>query len=220
MLASQIDIALERKRTPAAYEELLRSLREDAGRMTQLVSELLTLARADAGQQILSTEELDLSELARTVGQAMQPLAVQRGIQLTTHGEPRVMVLGDQTRLSQLLINLVDNALRYTPTGGTVTVTVTASSSWAQLQVDDTGVGIAAEHLAHLFERFYRADPARTRTDGGSGLGLAIARWIAEAHGGQIGVQSELGRGTTFTVRIPQASSAEPQTERQLLQVR
>jgi heavy metal sensor kinase len=203
MLASQIDVALERKRTAADYETLLRSLREDAARMTQLVSELLTLARADAGQQLLTREELDLGELVSNVVQAMQPLALQRGVQLAEHGQPQVTISGDQTRLTQLLINLVDNALRYTSSGGRVDVAVKEEAGWAELSVADTGMGIAAEHLPHLFERFYRADPARARSDGGSGLGLAIAQWIVQAHGGQISVASEFGHGSTFTVRIP-----------------
>jgi signal transduction histidine kinase len=105
--------------------------------------------------------------------------------------------------LSQLLINLVDNALRYTSSGGSVNVDVSERAGWAELSVADTGIGIAAEHLPHLFERFYRADPARARADGGSGLGLAIAEWITQGHGGQISVASELGRGSTFTVRLP-----------------
>jgi heavy metal sensor kinase len=203
MLASQIDVALERKRSPAEYEQLLRSLREDAARMTQLVSELLTLARADAGQQVLTKEQLDLSELVRSIVPAMQPLAVQRGLGLTEDIQAPTSVSGDQTRLTQLVINLVDNALRYTPEGGRVSVSVGRDQEWAVLQVHDTGVGIAAEHLPHLFERFYRVDAARARADGGSGLGLAIAQWIAQAHGGQISVESELGRGSTFTVRLP-----------------
>jgi two-component system, OmpR family, sensor kinase len=135
----------------------------------------------------------------------MQPLATQRGVQLIEHVQPHVPVSGDQTRLTQLLINLVDNALRYTPTGGNVTVDVTEKSGWAELRVEDTGVGISAEHLPHLFERFYRIDAARARTDGGAGLGLAIAQWISQAHGGQITVDSELGKGSTFRVRIPLA---------------
>jgi signal transduction histidine kinase len=203
MLASQIDVALERKRTPADYEKLLRSLREDSARMTQLVSELLTLARADAGQQLLTREELDLGDLVSNVVQAMQPLALQRGVQLAEQAQPEVKISGDQTRLSQLLINLVDNALRYTSSGGSVNVSVKEETGAAELSVADTGIGIAAEHLPHLFERFYRADPARARADGGSGLGLAIAQWIAQAHGGQISVASEFGHGSTFTVRIP-----------------
>lgn len=214
MLASQIDVALGRERTPDEYVELLQSLREDGSRMAQLVSELLTLARADAGQQLLTEEELDLGELAGSVAEAMQPLALQRGVVLTQQvlTAHTISILGDQTRMTQLVINLVDNALRYTSPGGHVKVVVTEQAGWATLRVEDTGIGIAAEHLPHVFERFYRADSARARTDGGAGLGLAIVQWIAEAHGGQTSVQSTLGQGTTFSVRIPviQVVAARP----------
>ena len=206
MLSSQIDVALQRTRTPAEYKELLRSLRDDAARMSRLVNELLTLARADAGQQLLTREKLDLDELVGSVVAAMQPLATQQGVQLTESTTP-APVLGDQTRLTQLLMNLVDNALRYTPAGGSVTVTVRANSDSTELRVADTGSGIAPEHLPHLFERFYRGDLARARSEGGAGLGLAIAQWIVEAHGGRIGVESEVGRGSVFKVSLPSAAS-------------
>jgi heavy metal sensor kinase len=210
MLASEIDVALQRTRTPAEYEDLLRSLREDTARMSQLVAELLTLARADAGQQLLTREELDLGEVAGSVVLAMQPLAMQRGVKLLEHIDSPVPVAGDQTRLTQLLMNLVDNGLRYTPEGGMVSVSVRVNGEWAELRVEDTGSGIAAEHLPHLFERFYRADQARARSEGGAGLGLAIVQWIAQAHGGQITVNSGPGQGSAFTVQIPMAPVPSP----------
>ena len=203
LLTSQIDVALARRRTAADYERILRSLRADTARMSQLVGELLTLARADAGQQLLSTEPLDLGALVHSVVETMQPLAERRGVQLSHAVEIPSSVHGDQTRLSQLLIHLVDNGLRYTPRGGMVTVGIGQEDSSAVVHVSDTGVGIAAEHLPHVFERFYRVDAARARADGGSGLGLAICRWIAEAHGGSLAVRSELQRGSTFTLRLP-----------------
>jgi heavy metal sensor kinase len=209
MLASQIDVALDRRRTPAEYEQILGSLREDTTRMSQLLGELLTLARADAGQQLISREALGLGELVRNVVSAMQPLAAQREVELTENVGAPAMVEGDQTRLSQLLLNLLDNGLRYTSPGGSVSVSLAEDGRWAVLRVADTGVGIAAEHLPHVFERFYRTDAARARADGGAGLGLAICEWIAEAHGGQITVDSALGRGTAFTVRLPLMASAE-----------
>ena len=205
--ASQIDVALDRRRSQAEYEDLLRSLREDAARMSQLVSELLTLARADGGQQLLSREELDLGDLVRSVVPAMQPIALQRGVQLIEQVQSDVRVWGDQTRLTQLVINLIDNALRYTPSGGEATVSVARVGASATLRVEDTGVGIDGEHLPHVFERFYRADPSRARGEGGAGLGLAISRWIAQAHGDDIAVESRLGQGSAFTVHLPLASS-------------
>jgi heavy metal sensor kinase len=216
MLGSQIDVALDQDRTPSEYQEVLRSLREDAQRMTQLVGELLTLARADAGQQLLTTEELDLGELVHSVVQAMQPLATERGVQLSAQVQSEVPVSGDQMRLTQLLINLVDNALRHTPPEGRVLVSLTHEGGRARLRIADTGAGIAAEHLPHLFERFYRADPSRARADGGAGLGLAIGQWIAAAHGGRIAVESELGHGSAFTVDLPLA----PRTARTLAAAR
>jgi signal transduction histidine kinase len=155
----------------------------------------------------LTKEDLELGELVRSVVEAMQPLAAQRGVQLTEHSQSNVIVSGDQTRLTQLLINLVDNALRYPPSGGYVLVALIGNVGQAELRVADTGIGIAAEHTPHLFERFYRVDPARARADGGAGLGLAIGQWIAQAHGGQITVESEPGVGSTFTVRLPLATT-------------
>lgn len=211
LLASQVDVALERERNPAEYEDLLRSLRDDASRMTQLVNELLTLARADAGQQLLTREELDLSDLVRTLVPTLEPLAAQNGVRLTEQVQCEMRVSGDQMRLTQLLINLVDNAVRYTPAGGSVIVSAARDGNWAVLSVADTGVGIDAEHLPHVFERFYRVDSARARSEGGAGLGLAICQWIARAHGGDIAVESTPGRGSVFTVRLPlEASSGTP----------
>lgn len=206
LLTSTADVALERPRSAAAYRDIIASMREDAGRMNQLLGELLTLARADAGQELIDHEPLDLATLVSEVVLALQPLARSRGVGLVAVVPASVTIVGDQTRLTQLLMNLVDNGLKYTPSGGTVTVTVERESGQAVLQVADTGNGIAAEHLPHLFERFYRVDKARSRAEGGTGLGLAICRWIVRAHGGEITVASELGQGTTFTVRLPVAA--------------
>jgi heavy metal sensor kinase len=197
MLASQVDVLLERPRPAAEYRQALASLREDFGRLNALVSELLTLARADAGQEMLVMERLGLDTLLGDVLVAMAPLAEARGVRLTPSAGPATPVNGDQTRLTQLLINLLDNAVKYTPAGGVVTATVRQAAPWAVLEVADTGIGIAPEHLPHLFERFYRADPARAQAAGGAGLGLAISRWIVEAHGGEIAVTSQPGRGAT-----------------------
>jgi len=144
-------------------------------------------------------------------------LASAGGLRLELGRVEPVVLKGDETRLMQLLFNLTDNALKYTPAGGTVTVSVQRQGVDALLAVADTGIGIAAEHLPHLFERFYRVDKARSRTEGGSGLGLAICDWIARAHGGRIEVASVPGQGSTFTVRLPlagnpRASQAHPET--------
>jgi signal transduction histidine kinase len=208
MLRSQIDVALQRRRRGGEYEQILASLREDTERLSQMVGELLTLARADAGQEVLEREPVNLDELAIQVVAAMQPLAATRGVQLRHEAGPGpgAVVLGDQTRLMQLFVNLVDNGLKYTPAGGVVVVSVHADAERITVRVTDTGVGIAAEHLPHLFERFYRADAARARAEGGAGLGLAICQWIAHAHGGTIVIDSEAGRGTAVSVALPPAT--------------
>ena len=205
VLRSEADVALDRPRTTAEYQEALTSIRSDAARMAQLLGSLLTLARADAGHEGLTREPLALDVLADDVVVSMTPLADSRGVHLEHRPgilEP-IMVTGDQTRLTELAVNLIDNGLKYTPQGGTVTVTVGREDDQAILGVADTGVGIAQDHLPHLFERFYRVDNARARVDGGAGLGLAIAHWIAQSHGGSIVVASEPGKGTTLTVRLP-----------------
>jgi heavy metal sensor kinase len=210
MLASQVDVLLERPRPAAEYAHALASMREDMTRLNGLVSELLTLARADDGREALARERLAVGALVDDVLAAMIPLAEARGVHLARGADADAVVEGDQTRLTQLLVNLLDNAVKYTPAGGRVTVAVRREEPWVALEVADTGMGIAPEHLPYLFERFYRGDPARGRADGGAGLGLAISQWIVEAHGGQIAVASQPSQGATFTVRLPLAGDPPP----------
>jgi heavy metal sensor kinase len=224
MLISQADIALEWHRSAEEYRQVIASIREEAARMGRLLDELLTLARADAGQQELILEPLALHDLVDDVVKAMALLAEARGVCLEGRAPVPMTVEGDQTRITQLLVNLIDNGLKYTPAGGVVTVSLERASHWAELRVMDTGVGISAEHLPHVFERFYRVDPARSRAEGGAGLGLSICQWIARAHGGDITVTSQAGRGTIFTVCLPlenqrtsDGESASPKHETQLV---
>ncbi len=203
LLASQADVALDRPRKAHEYREVLASIRDDAAGMGQLLHQLLTLARADSGQESMVREPVALDALAHAVVESMTPLADMRHVRLTAVIDAPVTVEGDQTRLTQLAINLIDNGLKFTPPGGIVTLSVARLNGCAALRVTDTGVGIASEHLPHLFERFYRADAARAREDGGTGLGLSICEWIARAHGGEIAVESRPGQGTTFVVRLP-----------------
>src|SRR5262249_1505281 len=136
-----------------------------------------------------------------------QPLAERRGIHLSSTAESGLLE-ADQARMTQLLINLIENALRHTSPGGSVRVTASLDGGAARVSVSDTGCGIAPEHLPHIFDRFYRVDTGRARADGGSGLGLSICRWIAEAHRGSLVVTSETGRGSTFTLRMPRFTLA------------
>lgn len=182
--------------------DLVDDLIAETGRLGRLVTDLLTLARADAGQLPLAHDPVDLSELGHELVRELHPLAAQRGLGLRAAIAPAVTLRGDADRLRQLGLILLDNALRYTQQGA-VTLQVAADAQAATLSVADTGPGIAPEHLPHLFDRFYRTDAARNASDGGAGLGLSIAKWIAEAHGGTITVTSTPGQGSAFTVRLP-----------------
>jgi len=192
---------------PALRNEALRAIADETARMRRMVSDLLLLAQADAGLK-LQRQPVELDTLLLEVYRQAQVMA---GDRLTVHlgAEDQALVLGDSDRLRQLLLNLVDNALKYTPAGGEVTLTLRRRDGWVQVIVEDTGIGISPEDLPHIFERHYRADRSRGRS-GGHGLGLAIAQWIAQAHDGRIEVTSELGKGSRFTVWLPEAGAARP----------
>jgi signal transduction histidine kinase len=139
----------------------------------------------------------------RSAAEQVQAAAEKRDVHLAVVPGPSLTLQGDEDLLLQLLLNLLDNAIKYTPPGGRVTAGWSTDDTQVELWVHDTGVGIAPEHLPHIFDRFYRVDKARSRAEGGAGLGLSICRWIAEAHGGSISVESAPGQGSTFTVRLP-----------------
>jgi len=180
----------------------------EAERLDALVRDLLDLSRVERGT--LDVEPVDLVGLAKEVVGSYADRAEERRIKLRTELRPSVAMRGDRAQLGLLLSNLIDNAVRYTPSKGTVRVRLDASESRAVLQVADTGEGIPANELSRIFERFYRVDKARARQTGGTGLGLAIVRHVAESHGGMVTVDSELGRGTTFTVTLPVAGPPSP----------
>ncbi|MHB8596324.1 MAG: sensor histidine kinase [Ktedonobacteraceae bacterium] len=212
VIRSMTDIALE---NGLSFEEciaVLSDVNAEAERLGQLVSDLLALARADEAQLPLDHEPVRLDLLAVDVVATMEPLAFERGITLQVQTTEPTTVLGDTARLIQMMMGLVDNALTYTNAPGTVTLTVIRDGSQACLKVSDTGIGIAPEDAAHIFERFYRTDPARSRVAGGNGLGLSIVDWIVRVHHGSISVESQVGQGSTFTVTLPLAPSQPVQT--------
>jgi two-component system phosphate regulon sensor histidine kinase PhoR len=175
-------------------------------RLATLVQRLLEQARAESAEMVLDICEIDLEEVARPIVQSFQPQAASAGIALDLRVLRPAIIEADQHRLSQVFVNLIDNALRYTPDGGSVTVTLDVEDGHALLCVTDTGIGIPYKDLPYVFERFYVVDRSRTRNakaSSGAGLGLSIVKHIAEAHGGAVEVDSRLGTGTTFTVRIP-----------------
>ncbi len=186
---------------PEAGRRFAERIAREAERLDVLVRDLLDLSRVERGT--LDVEPVDLVGLAKEVVGGYGDLAEERRIRLHSELQPQVSMRGDRAQLGLLLSNLLDNALRYTPAKGTVCVRLDATESRAMLQVADTGEGIPARELSRVFERFYRVDKARARQTGGTGLGLAIVRHVAEAHGGTVRVDSELGRGSTFTVALP-----------------
>jgi heavy metal sensor kinase len=202
-IKGQIEVALNKPRDAASYQDVLRAVNDEVDRLIKLVASLLTLARADAGQIPLAVEPVETSELVAAAAEYVRPVMSEREIELRVEPGPDATLQADEDLMLQLLLNLLDNAAKHTPAGGSVAVAWAAENGRVDISVRDSGPGIPTEHLAHVFERFYRADQARSRDDGGAGLGLSICRWIAEAHGGSISVESTAGQGARFTVRLP-----------------
>ena len=189
------------RRMGEADMESLAIIQEEIERMTRLVSDLLLLARADSGGMPLQRKRLELDNLFFEVYR--QANLLPKSVELVVTAVDQLCIYGDPDRIKQLLLNLIDNAIKYTPLGGKVMLALSKANGWACVEISDTGIGIPPEDLPHIFDRFYRVDKARTRQQGGSGLGLSIAKSIAKAHGGDIRVRSKVGEGTTFTVMLP-----------------
>lgn len=205
-LRGSAEVALSVERTAAELRATLADNIEEYDRLSRLAENLLFLARSDAGQHnLLQPMRFRLDTAVADMVDLFEPLAEDRGVALEQLDGKPSWVNGDESRLRQVISNLIDNALKYTPAGGKVVVSVLPpdDTGTVQLSVCDTGVGIDRAHLPHIFDRFYRVDAARTRDAGGAGLGLSICRSIAQAHGGTIEAQSEPGRGTTMIVRLP-----------------
>jgi len=218
ILRGEIEVALLRRRRPKEYEEVLQQQLGIIERMHRIVDGLLLLARADAGLLELAHDEVDLSLLVEEVGQNHLTLLSSKDVRLDMEVVDGLTVIGDEHRLSRVLFNLMNNAYKHAPANSVVRLTAFASGNEAVIEVCDQGPGIEAEHIQHIFDRFYRSDEARSREAGGAGLGLAISKRIIEAHEGHIAVQSEVGQGTIFRLRLPLAS-ADPQLIKRLQQL-
>jgi signal transduction histidine kinase len=190
-------------RGDAALGDQIGSALEETQRMSRIVENLLAISQLDAGEVKMEKMHIDLGELAASTVNEMALLADEKSIRLRTHGTVGVHVEGDRTRLQQVIVNLIDNAIKYTPEGGEVEISTSKEGTTALLEVSDNGPGIPAECLPHVFERFYRADKARSRANGGAGLGLSIVKAICAAHGGDVEVSSQEGRGSCFRVELP-----------------
>jgi PAS domain S-box-containing protein len=172
-------------------------------RLTTLVQRLLEQARVESGELVLQIDEIDLEQVARPIVQSFGPQAAAKNVNLELRALRPAIIEADEQRLSQVFVNLIDNALRFTPEGGSVTVTIDIDAGYAVIRVSDTGMGIPFKDLPYVFERFYVVDRSRTRGASGAGLGLSIVKQIVEAHHGSVSAESVLGSGTQFTVRLP-----------------
>jgi heavy metal sensor kinase len=203
------EVGLRERRDAVAYREIIGSMLEETDRLGRLVEGLLTLSRADGGNVLLRREDVDLAELVREVTGQLGVLAEEKRQSFAVDASGPVAAWVDRSVIRQALINLVDNAVKYTPPGGSVRISVRNGGPGPTVEVTDTGSGIPPEHHDRVFDRFYRIDKARSRDLGGAGLGLSIARWAVEAHGGRIDLNSVEGRGSTFRITLPQADGSK-----------
>ncbi len=207
VLLSHCELALNRPRAEEEYRQTLATCQKAAHRMSGLVEGLLTLARVDAGRLDLRLSSTDLAQLAAETRDMFQPFANEQQVEIQLRGSPAPCRV-DSNRLAQVVSNLLQNAIQYNRPGGQVTLETELTDGVARLRVRDTGIGIPAAALPHLFDRFYRVDEARARSTGGNGIGLAICQSIIEAHGGKITVESKLGSGSVLEIQLPASSTA------------
>lgn len=204
ILRGETELALRSSRNQEQTSQVLESNLEEISRMSYLIEDLLLLSKSDLGEIPLKMENLDLSGLVMELHHQSQLLAQSKniGVDLDLPQE-QIVIQADSLRLRQVLLNLLTNAIKYTPDGGNVTIDLKATQEHVEVAISDSGIGISQENLGKIFERFYRINKTRNRNDGGSGLGLAIVQWIVDAHDGKIEVQSKPGQGSCFTVKLP-----------------
>ena len=206
LLRTRAEVAASQERDPARDAATFQAIEREAARLGEITGGLLTLARADAGEWPVVRETLYLDDAIAGAVDATRALADQRHVFVEVGSFEEARITGDPALVRQLLLIVLDNALKFTPEGGRVRLDVSAENGRAAVVVSDTGIGIPAEQLSHVFERFYRGDGAR-HAAGGAGLGLAIAQWIATVHGAHIDIASEPGRGTRVAITFPHAGA-------------
>ena len=205
LIRTTAEVAVQRRdRSAGEYLQALEEILEEAAETSQVVESLMLLARADSGTQVLEAAPADICAIVRSASDQGEKLVRNRGSNCSAQiPEDPIWIQADAEALRRALLILIDNAAKYTPAGGSVAIRLEARGGLAVASVSDTGIGIAKEDLAHIFDRFWRADKARSREQGGAGLGLSIAKWIVETHRGSIDVKSELGRGSAFYLSVP-----------------
>jgi heavy metal sensor kinase len=204
IMRTRAELTLRRPRPEAEYRDALEQVLTELERTSDLVERLMLLARADSGAPVLHMIPVDLGEILRDTSMQAHLLSTEKQIEFSGQIPAKpIWIEGDTQSLRRLFLILVDNAVKYTPSGGAIDLACAAADGWATVTVHDNGIGIPVDDLPNIFERFYRADKARSRESGGSGLGLAIGLWIAQAHSGTIEAESKSGKGSTFRVRLP-----------------
>jgi len=209
------EVGLRARRDEAAYREIIGSMLEEVDRLALLVDRLLMLSRADTGQERLSIEAVDIPELAEEVAEQLGVLAEEKNQSIRVRFDMVPRWIGDRVVLRQALLNLVDNAIKYSPPGGKIEVLVAQAGQGTLIDVSDTGPGIPTELRSRVFDRFYRVDKARSRDNGGTGLGLAIAKWAVEVNGGQLTLEPATGIGSRFRITLPPTAIATTQPQLQ-----
>jgi len=224
VLKGEVEVALRKQRAPDEYVQILKSNLEEINRMSQIVEDLLLLSKADIGEIRLNREDINLTEILNEVVAQMTFLARSKNLRLkTSNRHEEIHIFGDPLRIRELFLNLIENGIKYTEGGGSIHIRLTKETlrhdgypsgsakgeqvEFAKVIVSDTGIGIAKEDQERIFDRFFRVDRARSREEGGSGLGLSICKWIVEAHQGEIRVESQLGKGSSFIITLPLYSS-------------
>lgn len=197
------EVALQRPGDTAYYRDIIGSMLEEASRLTRLVESLLTISRADAGQIQLQHTVVNVLELANESATLIEVLAEEKDQAIVVQGDASITISADRLILRQVLINLVDNAVKYSPAGGRIEIRAKAAGDEAQIEIQDSGPGISSEHAEKVFQRFYRIDKARTHAEGGAGLGLSIVEWAVSVHGGRVELDSTPGAGCTFRLHFP-----------------
>ena len=203
VMKGETELALRRPRSAEDYRLVLESSLEEIDRMARIIDDLLFLSRADLGEVRMERRPVRLDALVEDIQRQATVLGQEQGIEVLTTTVQQAIVLGDELRLRELVLNLVENAVKYSRPGGKVEMALEGQDSVARLSVTDHGIGIPAEAQSRIFDRFYRTDDARAHAPKGTGLGLAICKWIAEVHHGRIEVHSELGKGSRFTLVLP-----------------
>jgi heavy metal sensor kinase len=202
-MRGEAELVLSKPRPIEEYRQVLADYVHKLDFLTRMINDLILLSKFDSDKAALEMTPIKLNELLVNLWELFGVLAEQKGAEFTLGEIEEAAVLGDRTRLQQLFTNLIDNAIKFTPFGGRVEISLKKDGHFARISIRDTGIGIPKEELDRIFERFYRVDKSRVKTAGGTGLGLSICRWIAEAHQGRIEVESELGKGSCFMVLLP-----------------